>query len=155
MTHFPLIYFEDKLWAIGGWSNETFLDTIESYDICENKWTTIGTKLLSKRCDHSAVVHNKKFFVIGGENEDGMLSSVEMYSSETNQFSFVSSMNLSRAFFGCCIVNSRLYAIGGLLNKKYDKATEEVEIYDIDNDVWQNGPILPLPLAQFGYTSTK
>ena len=61
-----LIYFQDKIWAIGGISNKTSVDTIESYNLAENKWTTLNTKLLSKRCGHRVVVHNEKFFVIGG-----------------------------------------------------------------------------------------
>ena len=149
---FPLIYFQNEIWAIGGWSNEICLDTIETYDLSENRWTTIDTKLLSKRYGHSAIVHNNKFFVIGGDNYNGKLSSVEVYSIKTNQFSFVSSMNIGRADFGCCIVNSRLYVIGGIVDTENDKEidTEDVEIYDIENDVWENGPSLPLPLAGCG-----
>ena len=118
---FPLIYFQDKVWAIGGLSNGASFDTIETYELSENKWTTIDTKLQSKRSGHSAVVHNNKFFVIGGLGRDGTLSSVEVYSSETNQFSFVSSMNLIRANFGCCIINTSLYVIGGILDPKTKK----------------------------------
>ena len=147
---FPLIYFQDKTWAIGGVSNGICLDTIETYDLSENKWTTIDTKLLSKRCSHSAIVHNNKFFVIGGVNENKTRSSVEVYSSVTNQFSFVSSMNISRTDFGCCVVNSRLYVIGGFFDIKNYNVTDGVEIYDIENDVWENGPCLPLTLSGFG-----
>ena len=95
------VYFQDKIWAIGGWSSGTHIDSIETYDLSENKWTTIDTKLLAKRSGHSAVVHNNKFFVIGGTYEDLTHSSVEVYSGETSQFSFVKSMNIGRSFFGC------------------------------------------------------
>ena len=152
-SSFPLLYFKDKIWAIGGWSNGVILDTIETYELSENKWTTIDTKLLSKREGHSAVVHNNNFFVIGGLNEHGILSSVEVYSGETNLFSFVSSMNIGRADFGCCIVNSKLYVIGGMVDTENDIATEDVETYEIENDVWENGPSLPFPLAGFGCSS--
>ena len=147
---FLLIYFQKKVWAIGGYSNGTNLDTIETYQLSENKWTTIDTKLLSKRSGHSAVVHNNKFFVVGGENRNGMLSSVEVYSGETNQFSFVKPMNIGRSYFGCCIVNSKLYVIGGIVDIENEIGTEDVEIYDIENDVWENCSSLPLPLASFG-----
>ena len=63
---FALIYFQKTIRAIGGFSNTTFLDTIETYNLAENIWTTLDIKLLSKQCAHSSVVHNKKFFVIGG-----------------------------------------------------------------------------------------
>ena len=153
---FALIYFQYKIWAIGGYSNNTHLDTIETFDLAENKWTTINTKLLSKRGGHSAVVHNKKFYVIGGTNNDAeVVSSIEVYSSETNQFSFVKSMNFRRSNFGCCILSSKLYVIGGNLDSDCNKRTDEVEIYDIAKDVWEKGPSLPLKLAAIGCSSTE
>ena len=151
---FPLVFFQDKIWAIAGFSGTTKLDTMETFDIAENKWTTVDTKLLSKRCNHSAVANNKKFFVIGGVSQDGMISSVEVYSSETSQFSFVTSMNLSRTNFGCCIVKSKVYVVGGLLDWDKRKATDEVEVYDIENDVWNKGPSLPLKLASVGCSTS-
>ena len=156
-SNFALIYFDDKIWAIGGYSNGTHLDTIETYNLAENKWTTANTKLLSKRSDHRAAVHNKKFFVIGGGNKNGNLSSVEVYSSETNQFSFVSSMNLRRANFGCCLCNSSLYVVGGIEDPNNRNVTDvsTVEIYEIENDVWNKGPSLPLKLSGIGCSSTE
>ena len=150
-----LIYFEDRLWAIGGNSNNKSLDTIETYNLADNKWTTIDIKLLSKRRCHSAIVQNTKFFVIGGSNGKEILSSVDVYSSETNQFTFVSSMNLSRASFGCCLINTSLFVIGGIIDPRSDETTDEVEIYRIENDVWEKGPSLPLKLACFGCSSTE
>ena len=94
--------------------------------------------------------HNNKFFVIGGDNHNGTLSSVEVYTSKTNQFSFVSSMKIGRSYCGCCIVNSRLYVIGGFVDRENDISTNDVQIYEIENDVWEYGPSLPLPLVRFG-----
>ena len=55
-------------------------------------------------------------------------------------------MNIPRIGFGCCVVNSSLYVIGGSLD--YDTLTDEVEIYDIEKDEWRRGPSLPLKLAE-------
>ena len=151
---FPLVYFHDKVWAIGGYSNQNVLDTIETYDIGENRWTTIENKLLQNRYGHSAVVHNKNLYVIGGFTKGNLLiSSVEVYSSDTNQFTFVTPMNQARGFFGCSILNNKIYIIGGFLNK--NKYSDSVEMYDTENDVWSGGPSLPIPLAFFGCTSNK
>ena len=84
ICEFALVYFQHKLWATGGFSGKTRLNTIESCDLAQNKWTTVDTKLLSKRCGHSALVDNKKLFVIGGKNKSGILTSVDVYSEETN-----------------------------------------------------------------------
>ena len=63
-SDFALIYFQDKIWAVGGFSNNTHLDTLETYDLVENEWTTVDNKLLSKRYGYSTVVYNKQLFVI-------------------------------------------------------------------------------------------
>ena len=154
---FALIYFQDEIWALGGFSNESSQDAIETYNIADNRWTTVDTKLLSKRCGHSAVVHNKKFFVIGGVDqgdfdENRELSSVEVYSSVTNQFSFVSPMSRARVNFGCSVFNNKLVVFGGSVSAT--GITDSVEVYDIENDVWSEGPSLPLPLTGFGYANT-
>ena len=111
---FALIYFQSKIWVIGGSLDGNCIYTIKTYNLTENKWTTVDAKLQSKRSSHSAIVHNQSFFVVGGHNQNKPLSSVEVYSSETNQFSFVSQMNPARAFFGSSIFNNSLIVFGGM-----------------------------------------
>ena len=153
---FTLTYFEGKIWAIGGYNytngTGTWLDTIETFDITQNKWTTSNLKLQSKRSGHSTVAYDKKLFVIGGGNEQHIISSVEVYSSKTNQFSFVAEMNIPRFSFGCCIVDSSLYVIGGYID--YKTSTDTVEIYDFEKNEWRRGPSLPLKLHDFACTNT-
>ena len=146
---FALIYFQDKVWAIGGISNGQTLNTIETYDLAENKWTTIDTKLLQRREGHGAVANNDKFFVIGGSSiKYEEVNSVELYSSQTNQFTFVTQMNIGRSYFGCCIFKNKILVYGGCFKTN---CTDSVEVYDIENDVWSEGPKLPLPLGFFGH----
>ena len=151
-SRFPLVYFQNKVWAIGGHSNKNVLDTIETYDVGENRWTTIDKKLLQNRYGHSAVVHNKNLYVIGGYTKGNLvISSIEVYSSETNQFTFVTPMNQARTYFGCSIFNNKIYVIGGkILINEY---SDSVEVYDTENDVWSEGPSLPFPLSFFGCTN--
>ena len=151
---FALTYFQDKVWAIGGDSNMNLLDTVETYDLGENKWTAADVRLLQKRAGHSAVVHDKKFFVIGGISD--MIKetcSVEVYSSVTNQFTCVAEMNLARSYFGCSLIGNNIFVFGGFLNR--NQISDSVEVYDIENDVWSKGPSLPLPLASFGCSSNN
>ena len=150
--YFTLTYFQQKVWAIGGcdkkFRSKSF-DTIETYNFVEDKWSIIDIRLLKKRKGHSAVAYNDKLFVIGGHNEnEGTLSSVEVYSSVTNQFSFVSAMKIPRSLFGCCLLDSKIYATGGITSiiDKRTAHTDEVEIYDIKYDIWIKGPKLPLAM---------
>ena len=155
-VNFTLTYFQGEIWAIGGYNSlygsDTWLDTIEKFDIIQNKWTTSHLKLLTKRCGHSTVAYDQKLFVIGGGSERHVISSVEVYSSKTNQFSFVAEMNIPRYNFGCCIVNLSLYVIGGCLDD--ETYTNKVEIYDFKKNEWREGPSLPLKLFDFACTNT-
>ena len=65
-------------------------------------------------------------------------------------FDFVTTNRQCLKFFGCCIVNSKLYVIGGVLDIENYTLIDGVEIYDIEDDVWENGPSLPLTLTGFG-----
>ena len=149
-----LTYFQGKIWAIGGFNDvDKWLDTIETFDITQNRWTTSNLRLLTERAGHGTVAYDKKLFVVGGGYEESIFSSVEVYSSETNQFSFVASMNIPRCNFGCCVVNSSLYAMGGS-SLDYDAPTDEVEMYDVEENKWRRGPSLPLKLADFACSET-
>ena len=149
---FALTYFQDKVWAIGGDSNMNLLDTVETYDLGENKWKTADVRLLQIRSGHRAVAHDKKIFVIGGTSDmNKETCSVEVYSSVTNQFTCVAEMNIARSYFGCSVHGNKILVFGGYLNE--NQISDSVEVYDIENDVWSKGPSLPLPLASFGYSS--
>ena len=78
---------------------------------------------------------------------DGMLLYVEVYSIKTNLFSFLSPMKQGRAFFGCFIVNSYIYVIGRFSTTRYIQSYDLVEIYDIESNVWNEGPTLLLILG--------
>ena len=62
-------------------------------------------------------------------------------------------MSQARSIFGCSILNNSLIVIGGYLNKT--EITDSVEVYDIENDVWSQGPSLPRPLTGFGYANAN
>ena len=150
---FALTYFQGKVWAIGGASSKKVLDTVETYDLGENKWTTSDVRLLQKRVGHGAAIHGKKIFVIGGIiNKVEETRSVEVYSSVTNQFTRVAEMNLARSYFGCSVLGNKIFVFGGYLNVK--QMSGSVEVYDVRKDVWSSGPSLPLPLASFGCSSS-
>ena len=150
-SYFTLTYFQQKVWAIGGYDTveSNSFDTIETYNLAEDNWSIIDVKLLKKRLGHSTVAYNDKLFVIGGHNSnEGTLSSVEVYSNVTNQFSYVSAMKIQRSLFGCCLLDSKIYATGGMSSIEGYRVShsDEVEIYDIKSDIWMKGPKLPLAI---------
>ena len=96
-AYFPLVYFDDKILAIGGRNvRGEISSTIESFDVKSRKWELWSTELLEKRHDHGAVAFDNKFYVFGGFGESNKISStIEMYSLETGQFTYVKPMPMS------------------------------------------------------------
>ena len=127
------------------------MNTTETYDLVEDKWTTIDAKLQVRRTDHSAVVHSEKIFVVGGIRRNKPTSSVEVYSSVTKQFTMVTRMSQSRACFGCSILNGKIFVFGGF--SRLDEMTDSAEVYDVEKKSWSGGPRLPLPLGECGCAS--
>ena len=149
---FSIVYFQKKVWAIGGFDDtkKSPTNVIETFDLTKNRWTVSDVKLVNKRYGHSTVAHDNKLYVVGGNDFRGILASVEVYSGETNQFSYVTSMRMPRTMSKCCIINSSLYVIGGSLHHFEEKPTKTVEIYEIEKGVWTEGPSLPFGLTNFG-----
>ena len=56
-------------------------------------------------------------------------------------------MKQGRAFFGCFIVNSNIHVIGRFSTTRYIQSYDLVEIYDIESNVWNEGPTLLLILG--------
>jgi len=84
------------IYAIGGWSGEGTLKTVERYDFLNNKWEFVAS-MKYERYSSKAVVFNKKIYVFGGYNtscEDrgrddlGLVKIVEIecYDEETNEW---------------------------------------------------------------------
>lgn len=59
----------DGVYAIGGFDGEKYIETVERYDIMENKWEFVGS-LSSPKCTISAVssADFKSMYVMGGFN---------------------------------------------------------------------------------------
>ena len=62
-------------------------------------------------------------------------------------------MNQARGYFGCSILNNKIYVIGGCY--RLHEYTDSVEVYDTENGVWSEGPSLSLSLSYFACTSIE
>ena len=59
-----------------------------------------------------------------------------------------------RLCFGCCVADSRLYAIGGCTDTTTLGHTDQVEVYGFEKGARAKGPSLPLKLHSFGCCSS-
>ena len=82
-----LIWFENRIWAIGGGYGEPGSNKVESYDPTTNSWQN-ETSLSTARHWPVAWVANGRIYVGGGYNGTGSnLNSIEVYDPTTKQWS--------------------------------------------------------------------
>lgn len=108
-------------------------------------------------------VINQYIYVIGGYDGSKQLSSVERYDTDKNVWEFVSSMKIARSALSVTVLDCKIYAMGMKLNLKirtryyslyifyktlflggYDGQNflPNVEVYDPQRDVWEDGQML-------------
>ena len=137
-----------KIYAIGGYSNGTYYNTVEEYDPVTDTWTDKNSMPTARNNLTSSVV-NGKIYVIGGYNSnDGYLNTVEEYDPVTDTWTDKNSMPTARYVLTSSVVNGKIYAIGG-----YDGSyLNTVEEYDPVTDTWTDKN--SMPTARYGLTSS-
>ncbi|XP_078493196.1 kelch-like protein 26 [Ciona intestinalis] len=143
-----------RLYTFGGSENlliSNGLNSMESYDPREGKWKSLKP-MNERRSGLSGVVYNHEIYVkiynmIGwhsghvGFSLDYFspsgyeLKSVERYNIQTNTWTNVGSLNHERWGSCACVVNGKIYVIGG----GYDDgdASKSIEAYDATINEWK------------------
>ena len=121
---------DGKLYAIGGELNgNTVVGTVEVYDPATDTWTT-RAPMPTQRLGLEAATVNGLIYAVGGATESGFnstgtfLSTVEVYDPATDTWTTITSMPTPRSFFGCGVINGRLYAAGGTVRNTGLKTME-------------------------------
>ena len=141
----------DYLYIIGGSNHEgTPLDSIEQIDFHTGKSEAYG-QLRTGRRWHGAVLHERKIYVLGGftriiPTPNYFESSVEIIDLASRKITLATEMPVARAHFGCALVDGKIYAIGGVIQRGTNRInTETTDVYDIATDKWTAGIPLPAP----------
>lgn len=71
-SHFPLAFFNQRVFAVGGFESSRVLTSAEYYDDFENKWKSVSP-MNHIRYAHSLFVYNNRLYVVGGS------SAIEFY----------------------------------------------------------------------------
>lgn len=93
------------------------------------------------RMGHQMVAYEQKLYVIGGR---GDTSNVLIYDTFAETWSTGAEMPVPRDHLGAALVGIEVFAIGG----RDDAVSDRVDVYDIVQDEWRDGP--PLPRAVSG-----
>ena len=144
---------DGKIFAIGGQApaepdefGERAIATVEMYDPETDTWER-RADMPTIRSGVSVSVVDSKIYAIGGEeikkivrhkgwiNKVKQLSTVEMYDPVTDTWIPKADMPTPRKT-GTCVVDGKIYAIGGssITNKQW--RLETVEVYDPATDTW-------------------
>jgi len=127
---------------------------VHRYDVTTNRWESSkdGTiaELPEGRSGHGACGMNGKIYVMGGYGETGgevqMAWDLFIYDEVTNTWTTGNPMPSARVEFAavCDPDNSRVYAIGGIINKtdtslQNAELTNDMVIYNVTTGAWTPG----------------
>ena len=85
---------DGKLYAVGGYSGDDALSSVERYDPALDAWEAVAP-MAEARFFHAVAVLDGKLYAVGGQNY-GLLSSVERYDPATNAWEAVAPMAAAR-----------------------------------------------------------
>jgi len=137
----------NKIYVFGG-SRTTpgFLVTVEEYDPATDAWTT-KRDMPTKRTFLCASVVNNKIYVIGGraasDPPDPGPSSLEVYDPATDTWTTKANMPIRRASAAACVVDGKVYVIGGVIEDTHGAPLSTVNEYNPATDIWTRKADMP------------
>lgn len=85
---FQLLPLNGRLFAVGGYNSDGFLNSVECYDPFKNKWKLKAAMKRRRNCC-TAIVHGHRLYVYGGYNDIAIYKSIECYNALTDKWSLV------------------------------------------------------------------
>lgn len=113
------VTWRGRVWAVGGcaYSPEAGgvrdFDRVEVYDPAGGAWTTPGFSMPWPAAAHGVARDGDTVYVIGGYSGPGIHARAVRFNADSGKAQDLPSLGEPRAAMGTCIVDGRLYAIGG------------------------------------------
>ncbi|MCK4894936.1 MAG: hypothetical protein KAT07_13250, partial [Calditrichia bacterium] len=145
-----------KIYAIGGYAtNYTWGSSgqvVEEYDLVTNTWTR-KKDMPARIGDHYAAVLGDKIFVMGGCSSDEFLNpaikAVKVYDPVTDSWSKRADMKVARTQFASCVMDGKIYVMGGMKAPGSMAGLKSVEVYDPVKNSWKE--LKEMPGARWGH----
>ncbi|XP_071503274.1 kelch-like protein 9 [Diadema antillarum] len=129
----------DRLYAVGGSGNQRISSKVEYFDPDKNEWTS-RRPLSTPRFFSLLIPFGDYLYLAGGATvESGgtlrCLEHVEQYDPSTDTWRTLAAMATPRAEAAGCVVDGRMYMIGGY-NWESKSWLNSAEEYDFTRDEW-------------------
>ncbi|GFT95710.1 kelch-like protein 8 [Nephila pilipes] len=130
--HVGCVSAKGKIYAVGGFANETHLSSAEEFDPATNKWSELASMSIPRRglglCSMGGPI-----YAVGGLDNTLFYSIVERYDIKADVWSVVASMNCARGGVAVVKLKGLMYALGG---NSGSVSLKTCEVYDPHLDKW-------------------
>jgi N-acetylneuraminic acid mutarotase len=136
-----------KIYVIGGrGQGQAFLSAVEVYDPTTNTWIR-KADMPTKRSYLCTCVVDGKIYAIGGraaeDPPDPGPSALEVYDPVTDTWIKKPDMPIRRAMAAACVVDDRIYVIGGVIESSHETPLKTVNEYVPVTDTWTRKADMP------------
>ncbi|XP_067126068.1 kelch-like protein 10 [Centruroides vittatus] len=124
------------VFAIGGWSGESAINLIETYDIKTDSWMLLlpTENQVGPRAYHKCAVVGYKIYILGGFDGTEYFNTCYCFDTCTTAWMEIAPMYSERCYINVAVTDNIIYALGG-----YNGITRlnSAEKYNCDTNQWQ------------------
>ncbi|XP_016660786.1 kelch-like protein 2 isoform X2 [Acyrthosiphon pisum] len=128
---------DDCIYAVGGYDGNSTLNSVEVFDVINQKWSMV-TSMSTNRRDLGIGVLNNRLYAVGGSDHENCLKSVEYYVPTLDSWTPVAEMSLNRQGVSVGVLDGLMYAIGGCISVLFGTYLKSVEVYRPSDGVWSS-----------------
>lgn len=136
----------DRIYTIGGTSEEDTTALVEVYDPAEGAWSTASSMPIAREHLAAGVIDGNVYVAGGRQGLNPMVDTLENYNPEKDTWKERTSMPTARAGIAGAVLGNRLFVFGG--EEVGEQVFEEVEAYNSSTDSWTT--VTPLPTPRWG-----
>ncbi|KAL1481994.1 hypothetical protein MTO96_034093 [Rhipicephalus appendiculatus] len=124
----------DVLFVIGGWSNGSATNLVESYDCRANRWLIFpNDRDVMPRAYHGLVALDGLIYMIGGFDGSQCFNCVRCFNPLLHRWTERACMHVARCYVSVAVLDGKIYALGGYDG---DRRTNTAERYDPASNTW-------------------
>ncbi|AZA80745.1 hypothetical protein C1637_12025 [Chryseobacterium lactis] len=134
------VIVNDNIYVTNGYTANKDTNYIEKYNITDNRWSVLNSKLIPKRFANSETYQNKIYIFNGWGN-----NRLEILDLTTNTLTKGADNPLDTGNSGSAIHDGKIYVFGGngLNGGAKNVFSKKFQYYDIASDSWHSLPDMP------------